>query len=105
MRKNVNSICTILIACAFFFVCSACGSQMERDASKLAKRAVEMEQVQQRFGDRSNLQGKPMSREELNAYIEEYTEYTNQMLEKYSQTPEMSAEFIQLVDAKKQQLR
>ncbi|MBO7490118.1 MAG: hypothetical protein J6T88_07570 [Bacteroidales bacterium] len=78
---------------------------MERDAEKLAKRAIELEQVQKQFGNRSNLYGKPMSREELEEYTKEYMEYANQMLEKYGETPEMHTEFAKMVNKKMDELR
>ena len=83
----------------------SCGSQMERDAKKMAKRVVEFEKVQQRFSNRSNLMGKPMSREELEKYNKEYMEYATSMLEKYDETPEMRQEFYKMGEEKAQQLR
>lgn len=95
----------MLLASVVMFVFVACSSQMERDANKMAKRAIEFQQVQKRAGDRSNLNGKPMSREELQTYTEEYIEYTKQMLEKYNETPEMQKEFVELVDKKIEEMK
>ncbi|MBQ6755036.1 MAG: hypothetical protein IJR03_07540 [Bacteroidales bacterium] len=95
----------MLIASVVMFVFVACSSQMERDATKLAKRAIELEQVQKRAGDRSNLGGKPMSREELETYTKEFIEYANQMLEKYNETPEMQKEFKELVEKKIEEMK
>ena len=78
---------------------------MERDAKEMAKRAVEFEQTQKRFGDRSNLHGKPMSRAEMEAYTKDYIEYTNRMLEKYGETPEKHDEFAKLVNKEIEKLK
>lgn len=95
----------MLIVSVVMFVFVACSSQMERDATKLAKRAIELEQVQKRAGDRSNLGGKPMGSEELENYTKEFIEYANQMLEKYNETPEMQKEFKELVDKKIEEMK
>lgn len=101
--KKITFLTLFLSVVMFVFV--ACSSQMERDANKMAKRAIEFEQVQKRAGDRSNLSGKPMSREELETYTKEFIEYANQMLEKYSETPEMQKEFKDLVSKKIEEMK
>jgi hypothetical protein len=78
---------------------------MERDATKMAKRVVELEQVQKRMEDRSNLGGKRMSKQEFEQYSREYIEYANKMLEKYSETREQKQEFYQLVEKKADEMR
>lgn len=88
------------MACAAVLLFGSCGSSMERDAEKMAKRAIEFEQMQQRSQDRSNLFGKPMSREELEKATKEYIEFTNRMLSKYDETLEMHREFVDLVNKK-----
>lgn len=84
---------------------ASCSSQMERDATKMAKRVVELEQVQKRMEDRSNLGGKRMSKQEFEQYSREYIEYANKMLEKYSETREQKQEFYQLVEKKADEMR
>lgn len=79
---------------------SACGSQMERDADKMANSAIELQQLQQRMSDRSNLHGKPISRQELNLYEQKHIELFNQMSEKYGSSPEQWKEFQKLVNKK-----
>lgn len=93
----------LLLASILVFV--SCSSQMERDAKKMAQRVIEFEQVHQRFSDRSNLMGKPMSREELEKYNREYIDFATSMLNKYSETPEMKQEFYKMVEEKAQQMR
>lgn len=100
MKKTFKPCFTILLLSAAALLFSACGSQMERDADKMAKRAVEFRHTQERFADRSNMHGKPMSREELEEYSKEYIDYATKMLEKYDETPEMKREFYQLVEKK-----
>lgn len=78
---------------------------MERDAKVMAKRVVEFEQVHKRYSDRSNFMGKPMSREELERYNNEYIEFATSMLAKYNETPEMHQEFYKMVEEKAEQLR
>jgi hypothetical protein len=73
---------------------------MNWDAYKLAKRVVELEQVQKRMDDRSNLRGKRMSKQEYENYYHEFNRYANKMLEKYSETPEQKQEFYNLVENK-----
>lgn len=105
MKTIFRNVRLVLIVSAAMTIFASCGSQMERDAEKMAKRAIEFEQVQKRFGDRSNLFGQPMSREELEKYNKEYIEYANQMFEKYGETPEMHTEFAQMVNKKMEELR
>lgn len=102
--KIKRSIRLVLAACFFAIMCS-CASEMERDAEKLAERAVEFDQMQRRFGDRSNLQGKPISRQELEASTREYIEYSNRMMEKYSSTPEQQEKFSRMVTEKINKMR
>ena len=84
---------------------SSCGSQMERDATKMAERVVELEQVQKRMNNRSNFGGKRMSEQEYDQYAREYIEYANKMLEKYSETREQRQEFSRLVEKKADEMR
>ena len=93
--KIRNGLMTM--ACAAVLLLGSCGSSMERDAEKMAKRAIEFEQMQQRSQDRSNLFGKPMSREEQEKATKEYIEFTNRILSKYDETLEMHREFVDLV--------
>lgn len=83
----------------------ACSSPMERDATKMAKRVVELEQVQKRMEDRSNLGGKRMTKQEYEQYSREYIEYANKMLEKYSETPDQRSEFYNLVEKKVKEMK
>lgn len=82
----------------------SCSSQMERDATKLAKRAVELEQVQKRMEDRSNLGGKRMSEQEYQQYARDYIELANKLTMKYNDTPEMHEEFYKMVKEKMNEL-
>jgi len=82
-----------------------CSSSMDKDATKMAKRVVEFEQVQRRMEDRSNLGGKRMSEQEYQQYARDYMEYANKMLEKYSETPEQKREFYQLVEKKANEMK
>ncbi len=77
-------------------MCVACSSPMDRDATKMAKRVVELEQVQKRMENRSNLGGKRMTKQESEQYSREHIEYANKMLEKYSETPDQRREFYNL---------
>lgn len=86
-------------------MCAACSSPMERDATKMAKRVVELEQVQKRMEDRSNLGGKRMTKQEYEQYSREYIEYANKMLEKYSETPDQRSEFYNLVEKKVKEMK
>ena len=102
MRKSRLKLLTLSLTVMFFVSCS---SQMERDATKMAKRVVEFEQVQKRMEDRSNLGGKRMSKQEFEQYSREYIEYANKMLEKYSETREQKQEFYQLVEKKANEMK
>ena len=84
---------------------AGCSSQMDRDATKMAKRVVEHEQVRKRMEDRSNLGGRRMTEQEYEQYSREYIEYANKMLEKYSETREQKQEFYQLVEKKANEMR
>lgn len=101
--KNTKLKLIVLFLSVMFF--ASCSSQMERDATKMAKRVVEFEQVQKRMEDRSNLGGKRMSKQEFEQYSREYIEYANKMLEKYSETREQKQEFYQLVEKKANEMR
>lgn len=79
---------------------SSCGSEMDRDASKIAESAIELQHLRQRAADRSNLHGKPVSRQELQRYAQKHVELFNQMNEKYGSSPEQWNEFKQLVNQK-----
>lgn len=89
-----------LVACLILFTVSACGSEIDRDASKMAESSIELGHLMQRMGDRSNLNGKPVSRQELRSYQAKHIELYNQMSEKYGQSPEQWKEFQQLVNKK-----
>lgn len=84
--------------------CSACGSEIERDATKMAKSAIEINQIHQRMNDRSNLHGKPLSMEEVQRYEKEHIELFNKMSEKYGSSREEWKEFQQLVNQKIKEL-
>ena len=83
----------------------SCASQMERDATKLAKRAVELEQVQKRMENRLNLGGKCMSEQEYQQYARDYIEFANKLTKKYNDTPEMREEFYEMVKEKMNELK
>lgn len=78
---------------------------MERDAEKMAKRAVELEQVMKHREDCSNLGGKRMSEQEYQQFAKEYIEFANKMNKKYSETREMHEEFYKMVDEKMKELK
>ncbi|MBQ6083847.1 MAG: hypothetical protein IJK92_05795 [Bacteroidales bacterium] len=101
MKKLLlSSLMFVLVA-----IMIGCSSSMDRDATKMAKRVIELEQVQKRMGDRSNLYGKPMSKKEYEQYSQEYIEYANKMIEKYSETREQRQEFFELVDKKVKEMK
>jgi len=102
MKKLKLQFLTLFFSAMFF---ASCASQMDRDATKMAKRVVELEQVQKRMEDRSNLSGKRMTEKEYEQYSREYIEYANKMLEKYSKTREQKQEFYQLVEKKANEMR
>lgn len=102
MRKFRLKLLALSLTVLFF---ASCSSQMERDATKMAKRVVEFQQVQKRMEDRSNLGGKRMSEQEFQQYAKEYMEYANKMLEKYSETPDQKHEFYQLVEKKAKEMK
>lgn len=93
MKKTKLKLIVLLLS---VILLAGCGSQMERDAKRLAKRAVEFEQVTKRMEDRSNLGGKRMTEEEYQKYALEQMEFANKMLEKYK-TPEQRQKFNELV--------
>lgn len=101
--KNMRLKFWALFLTMLFF--TSCSSQMDRDATKMAKRVVEHEQVRKRMEDRSNLGGKRMTEQEYEQYSREYIEYANKMLEKYSDTREQKQEFYQLVEKKASEMR
>ena len=101
MKKVLFSLLMIVLVTTMV----GCSSQMDRDATKMAKRVVELEQVQKRMEDRSNLGGKRMTKQEYEQYSRDYFEYANKMLEKYSETPEQKREFYQLVEKKANEMK
>lgn len=101
MKKVLFSLLMIVLVMTMV----GCSSQMDRDATKMAKRVVELEQVQKRMEDRSNLGGKRMTKHEYEQYSRDYIEYANKMLEKYSETPEQKQEFYQLVEKKANEMK
>ena len=101
MKKALFSLLMIILVSTMV----GCSSQMDRDAIKMAKRVVELEQVQKRMEDRSNLGGKRMTKQEYEQYSRDYIEYANKMLEKYSETPEQKREFYQLVEKKANEMK
>lgn len=101
MKKVLFSLLMIVLVTTMV----GCSSQMDRDATKMAKRVVELEQVQKRIEDRSNLGGKRMTKQEYEQYSRDYFEYANKMLEKYSETPEQKREFYQLVEKKANEMK
>jgi hypothetical protein len=96
---------TLSIALGMMLAFPSCASQMERDATKMAKRAIEFEQTTKRMEDRSNLGGKRMSEQEYDQYARDYIEFANQLHKKYSQTPEEQERFYQLVEKKRNELK
>ena len=102
MKKTGLQLLALLLT---VILLAGCTSQMDRDANKMAKRVVEFEQVQKRMEDRSKLGGKRMSEQEFQQYAKEYMEYTNKMLEKYSETPDQKHEFYQLVEKKAKEMK
>lgn len=101
--KNMRLKFWALFLAMLFF--TSCSSQMDRDATKMAKRVVEHEQIRKRMEDRSNLGGKRMTEQEYEQYSREYIEYANKMLEKYSDTRVQKQEFYQLVEKKADEMR
>lgn len=101
MKKALFSLLMIVL----FSTTVGCSSQMDRDAAKMAKRVFELEQVQKRMEDRSNLGGKRMTKQEYEQYSRDYIEYANKMLEKYSETPEQKRVFYQLVEKKANEMK
>lgn len=93
-------ILKLFAACLLLLTVSSCGSEMERDADKMAESAIELKQLQQRMGDRSNLHGKPVSRQEMQSQQKKHIELFNQMSEKYGSSQEQWKEFQQLVNQK-----
>lgn len=101
MRKTLLS----LLMLVSITITVGCSSPMERDATKMAKRVIELEQVQKRMESRSNLYGKPMSKKEYEKYSREYIEYANKMIEKYGETREQRQQFFELVDRKVKEMK
>ncbi|MGM9801257.1 MAG: hypothetical protein ACI309_02990 [Candidatus Limisoma sp.] len=79
---------------------SACGSEIDRDATKVAESSIELQQLRQRMNDRSNLHGKPISRQEVQSQQKKHIELFNQMSEKYGSSQEQWKEFQELVNQK-----
>lgn len=96
MKKLLKLLAVGLI----FLTVSACGSEIDRDASKMAESSIELQQLRQRMGDRSNLHGKPVSRQEVQRCEQKHIELFNQMSAKYGSSPEQWKEFQQLVNQK-----
>ncbi len=97
--KNMKLL-KLLAAGLVLLTVSACASEIERDATKMAESAIELNQLRQRMNDRSNLHGKPVSRQEFYRYEQKHIELFNQMSEKYGSSREQWKEFTQLVDEK-----
>ena len=106
MRKFLFTL-SVLLGMMIMF--PSCKSQMERDAEKMAKRGVELEEVMHRMerqkNDRSNLYGKGMSDEEYDQFARDYIEFANKLHQKYSETPEMKEEFYKLVEEKTREIK
>ena len=101
LNCHKKTISVLLVLSLSILLLTGCSNQiMNWDAYKLAKRVVELEQVQKRMDDRSNLRGKRMSKQEYENYYHEFNRYANKMLEKYSETPEQKQEFYNLVENK-----
>ncbi len=92
-----------LAVCLIILTVSACGSEIDRDATKMAESSIELNQLRQRMNDRSNLHGKPVSRQKLHRYEQKHIELFNQMSEKYGRSREQWKEFQQLVNKKIQE--
>lgn len=93
-------ILKLLATGLFLITISACGSEIDRDATKMAESSIELNQLQQRMSNRSNLGGKPVSRQELQSYQQKHIELFNEMSGKYGSSPEQWNEFQQLVNQK-----
>lgn len=104
MKKTGLRLLTLSLSLSVVLLLG-CSSQMDRDATKMAKRVVEHELVRKRMEDRSNLGGKRMTEKEYEQYSREYIEYANKMLEKYSTTREQKQEFYQLVEKKANEMK
>ncbi len=89
-----------LAACLLLFVVSACDSEIERDATKMAESTIELKQLRERSKNRSNLNGKPVSRQELSQYEQQHIKLFNQMSEKYGHSRDEWKEFQKLVNEK-----
>lgn len=90
-----------LVVCLISISISSCASEMERDAIKMAESAIRLQQIRERMNmnDRSNIHGKPISRQEYQSYAQEHIELFNQMSEKYNSIGQWD-EFSQLVSDK-----
>lgn len=86
--------------CLLVFAVSACGSEIDRDATKMAESSVELTQLRQRMANRSNLAGQPVSRQEVQRFEQKHIELFNQMSEKYGSSPEQWKDFQQRVNKK-----
>ena len=93
---------TLSVVMGMMLVFPSCASEMERDAKKMAKRIVELEQAQHRMEDRSNLGGRRMSEQEYQQLARDYIEFANKLNSKYSKTWEQHEEFYMLVERNKQ---
>lgn len=79
---------------------TACGDDIDRDATKVAESSVELTQLRQRMANRSNLAGQPVSRQEVQRFEQKHIELFNQMSEKYGSSPEQWKDFQQRVNKK-----
>ncbi len=96
LKKNISVLAILSFSVLFLTGCST--QTMNWEAHKLAKRVVELEQVQNRMKDRSNLSGKRMSEQEYEQYFSESIDYVRKTLKKYSETPKQQQEFYNLVE-------
>ncbi len=101
MNKVKINLLVLFLSVIFL---ASCSSQIERDATEVAERAVEMEEMAKSMHDRSNLSGNRMTRQEFDMYSREYIEFCNKMLEKYS-SREQHEEFTKLVNDKIEDLK
>ena len=101
--KKIFLVLSVVLGMLLTF--SSCASQMERDAEKMAKRAVELEQAQHRMEDRSNIGGRRMTEQEYQQLDRDYIEFASKLNAKYYETREQHEEFYKLVDQKIKELK
>ena len=75
--KKIFLVLSVVLGMLLTF--SSCASQMERDAEKMAKRAVELEQAQHRMEDRSNIGGRRMTEQEYQQLDRDYIEFASKL--------------------------